>query len=86
MRVLKGTPMKTTTTQKKRDRAEDSTTVTISLKKELLAQIEEAAKSENRSRSNYIITHMMKAVARTAVAGHNDCPASGCGKSDAKAS
>jgi uncharacterized protein (DUF1778 family) len=77
--------MKTTPT-KKRQRAEDSTTVTISLKKELLAQIEEAAKAENRSRSNYIITHMMKAVAKTAVAGHTDCPASGCGKGDAKAS
>ena len=78
--------MKTTTTQKKRQRAEDSTTVTISLKKELLAQIEAAAKAENRSRSNYIITHMMKAVAKTAVAGHVDCPASGCGKRDVKAS
>ncbi|HNX35161.1 MAG TPA: ribbon-helix-helix protein, CopG family [Kiritimatiellia bacterium] len=78
--------MKTTTAQKKRQRAEDSTTVTISLKKELLAQIEAAAKAENRSRSNYIITHMMKAVAKTAVAGHTDCPASGCGKRDAKAS
>jgi len=78
--------MKTTTAQKKRQRAEDSTTVTISIKKELLAQIESAAKGENRSRSNYIITHMMKAVARTTVAGHNDCPASGCGKSGAKAS
>ena len=77
--------MKTTPT-KKRQRAEDSTTVTISLKKELLAQIEEAAKAENRSRSNYIITHMMKAVAKTAVAGHTDCPASGCGKRDAQAS
>ena len=32
--------MKTTTTQKKRQRAEDSTTGTISRKKELLAQIE----------------------------------------------
>ena len=78
--------MKTATTQKRRDRADDSTTVTISLKKELLAQIEEAAKGENRSRSNYIITHMMKAVARTTVAGHADCPASGYGKRDAKAS
>ena len=78
--------MKTATTQKRRDRADDSTTVTISLKKELLAQIEDAAKSENRSRSNYIITHMMKAVARTAVLEHTDCPASGCGKRDAQAS
>lgn len=78
--------MKTTTAQKKPQRAEDSTTVTISIKKELLAQIEAAAKAENRSRSNYIITHMMKAVARTAVAGHADCPASGCGKRDVKAS
>ena len=50
--------------QKKRDRAEDSTTVTVSIKKELLAQIDEAAKSENRSRSNYIITNMMRAVAK----------------------
>ena len=50
--------------QKKRYRAEDSTTVTVSIKKELLAQIDEAAKGENRSRSNYIITNMMRAVAR----------------------
>ena len=78
--------MKTKETPKKRDRAEDSTTVTISLKKELLAQIEEAAKSEHRSRSNYIITHMMKAVARTAVTSHTDCPASGCGKKSEQAS
>ena len=56
--------MKTAAKPKKRQRAEDSTTVTISIKKELLAQIEAAAKAENRSRSNYIITHMMKAVAR----------------------
>ncbi len=54
---------KTAKPQKKRDRAEDSTTVTVSIKKELLAQIDEAAKGENRSRSNYIITHMMRAVA-----------------------
>lgn len=78
--------MKTITAQKKRQRADDSTTVTISIKKELLAQIEAAAEAENRSRSNYIITHMMKAIARTAVAGHTDCPASGCGKRDVKAS
>jgi len=78
--------MKPTTTQKKRDRAEDSTTVTISLKKELLAQIEEAAKSENRSRSNYIITNMMKAVAVTTVQSNNTCPASGCGKKSEKVS
>ncbi len=77
--------MRTTTTQKKRDRAEDSTTVTISLKKDLLAQIEEAAKIENRSRSNFIITHMMKAVAITTVQ-NNTCPASGCGKKSEKVS
>ncbi len=47
---------------KKRERAEDSTTVTVSIKKELLAQIDAAAKGENRSRSNYIITNMMRAV------------------------
>jgi metal-responsive CopG/Arc/MetJ family transcriptional regulator len=51
-------------TQKKRDRAEDSTTVTVSIKKDLLAQIDKAAKGENRSRSNYIITNMMRAVAK----------------------
>jgi metal-responsive CopG/Arc/MetJ family transcriptional regulator len=78
--------MKTAAKPKKRQRAEDSTTVTISIKKELLAQIEAAARAENRSRSNYIITHMMKAVARTAVLEHTDCPASGCGKRDAQAS
>ena len=50
--------------QKKRDRAEDSTTVTVSIKKDLLAQIDKAAEGENRSRSNYIITHMMRAVAK----------------------
>jgi uncharacterized protein (DUF1778 family) len=77
--------MQKPTTQKKRDRAEDSTTVTISIKKDLLAQIEEAAKLENRSRSNYIITHMMQAVVKTTVMG-SDCPASGCGKKSAKVS
>jgi len=53
---------KTEKPQKKRYRAEDSTTVTVSIKKELLAQIDAAAKVENRSRSNYIITYMMRAV------------------------
>jgi metal-responsive CopG/Arc/MetJ family transcriptional regulator len=56
--------------QKKRYRAEDSTTVTVSIKKELLAQIDEAAKCENRSRSNYIITNMMRAVARPSGSEH----------------
>lgn len=55
---------KTAKHQEKRDRAEDSTTVTISIKKELLSKIDGAAKSENRSRSNYIITQMMQAVAK----------------------
>lgn len=61
----KGVPMeKNAKTQKKRDRAEDSTTVTVSIKKDLLAQIDKAAKGENRSRSNYIITNMIRAVAK----------------------
>ena len=61
----KGPSMKKPTKpQKKRYRAEDSTTVTVSIKKELLAQIDQAAKGENRSRSNYIITNMMRAVAK----------------------
>jgi len=55
---------KNSKTQKKRDRAEDSTTVTVSIKKDLLAQIDKAAQGENRSRSNYIITNMMRAVAK----------------------
>lgn len=76
--------MKAPTTQKKRERAEDSTTVTISLKKDLLALIEKAAKSENRSRSNYIITHMKNAVANAGVPVNADEPAPSGGKKNRK--
>ena len=47
----------------KRTRALDSTTITVSLKKDLRDRIEAAAKAVQRSRSNYIAKVLTDAVA-----------------------
>ena len=48
---------------KKRERADDQRTITVSVSKKLVAEIDELAKSENRSRSNWIKTELMERVA-----------------------
>ena len=44
-------------------RAPEQAQISISLSRELLARIDEAARAENRNRSNFISTHMEKLVA-----------------------
>jgi metal-responsive CopG/Arc/MetJ family transcriptional regulator len=44
-------------------RAPEQAQISISLTKELLARIDAAARQENRNRSNFISTHIERAVA-----------------------
>jgi metal-responsive CopG/Arc/MetJ family transcriptional regulator len=48
-------------------RAPEQTQISISLAKELLARIDTAAKAENRNRSNFITTHLERALAGFAI-------------------
>jgi len=45
------------------ERAEDKRTITISIEKEDVEEIDILAKQENRTRSNWIVTELKKAVA-----------------------
>ncbi len=70
----------------KLQRAADSTTITVSLKKSFRDRIDAAAAAEQRSRSNYIVKVLTEAVA-AAQGGSptsHPCPASGCGEKKTK--
>ena len=49
-------------------RSGDQSTLTISLPKDLKARIESAAKKDNRSTSNFLVTELMKLLSLLAVA------------------
>lgn len=46
------------------ERAEDKRTITISIEKEVVDQIDILSESENRTRSNWIVTELKKLVAQ----------------------
>jgi len=46
-------------------RAPEQAQISISLSRDLLARIDAAAKAENRNRSNYISTHLERAMANS---------------------
>jgi len=50
-------------------RAPEQAQISISLSRELLARIDAASKAENRNRSNFISTHMERALANVDDAG-----------------
>ncbi|HNX04519.1 MAG TPA: ribbon-helix-helix protein, CopG family [Opitutales bacterium] len=50
-------------------RAPEQSQISISLSKDLLSRIDDAAKAENRNRSNFISTHMERIVGEVAEEG-----------------
>ena len=63
---MKTNPKKTANPRNK-ERAEDKTTMTISLPKALKSAIEAEAKKENRPVSNYLVTELMKELAKKGI-------------------
>ena len=65
--------------QTKNQRSKDACTITISMPVKLRNQIDAAAEREQRTRSNYIVYELTKAVERILETSGSQCPASGCG-------
>lgn len=66
-------------------RSPENTTVAFSCSKKFLAQIDEAARQRRRTRSNWIVFNLERAIAAQRVfygqqPGQQPCQASGCGQ------
>lgn len=74
-----------------RQRKPENTTISFSCSKKLLEQIDEAAQQERRTRSNWIVYNLERAIAAQRVfygqqPGQQPCQASGCGQKSGQAS
>ncbi len=70
--------------KRKPERSPEATTISISLSKEFRDKITAAAEADGRTRSNYIIQILKKAIAANECTDGHHCPASECGAKKAK--
>lgn len=72
--------------KKQPTRSPDNTTVTFSCTKKMLQDIDQTSQDERRTRTNWIVYTLEKAVMQHRQQQDKVCPASGCGQKTEKVS